>query len=190
MWCKACFPIRVFVSIPTLASGDWMSSPIDWFLILRCHKPFISEWPQGGDHQRLKSHHQQHISSINTRNIFLKTWNESKSSQTSSQVQMHGKCSWFFLIIGSASCMLCKDLGSQVNNVRGGSIWWQPKSQVKTRKLWKNFLFHSQICSNQDDSGVISGEQKKNVQITRSTRHSWNSVNCCEERKNENCDLH
>ena len=67
----------------------------------------------------------------------------------------------FFLIIGSVSCIPCKDVGFQVNNVCGGSIWWQPKSQVKTRKLWMNFLFYSQICSNQGDSGVISGEQKK-----------------------------
>lgn len=115
----------------------------------------------------------------------LKTWSESKSSQTSSQVQMHGKCQRFFLIIGSDSCILCKDVGFQVNNVYSGSISWQPKSQVKTRKLWMNFLFYSQICSNPDDSGVWfrGNEKKKNVQIIRSTQHSWNLVNSCEERK-------
>lgn len=59
-----------------------------------------------------------------------------------------------FPIIGSVSCRLCKDLGFQVNNVCGGSIWWQPKSQVKTRELGVTFLFHLCVCSNPDDFGV------------------------------------
>lgn len=71
MWCEACSPIRALFSIPNLVSDDWVSLPIDWFLILQCHEIFISEWLQSGEHHRLKNHYQQHISSISIWNIFF-----------------------------------------------------------------------------------------------------------------------
>lgn len=130
-----------------------MSSPIDWVLILQSHKTFISEWFQGGDHQHLKNHYQQHISSINICNIFFKNL---KWIQVLPNLKP-GPDAWKMLMIFFPHDWLCFMHTLQrfrfSGNICGGSIWWQPKSQVK-RELWMTFLFHSWVCSNLDDSGV------------------------------------
>lgn len=189
------FQLEFSFSVPTFVSGDRMSSPIHWLLILICHKAFISELFQRVTISISKTiTSKQCVSSINICSIFFKTL---KWIQVLPNLKPSPDA-WKILVIpvpifDSVICILCKDFGFQVNNVHGHFIRWQTKRQVKKWSCsWLFFSIHRvvqiQMILGYDFGGATKNVQKQEAPSIPETQQLLCKRQLLKKRKLGNCD--